>query len=137
MIEYLTADFEAEVKRLTDGKGVHVVYDSVGKDTFDKSLKSLRLRGMLVLFGASSGPVPTFDLQRLAAGGSLYITRPTLQSYIVSREELLARAGAVLGMVQKGELDVKIETEIPLADAAKAHELLASRKTTGKVLLVP
>ena len=137
VIEYLTADFEAEVKRLTDGKGVHVVYDSVGKDTFDKSLKSLRLRGMLVLFGASSGPVPTFDLQRLAAGGSLYITRPTLQSYIVSREELLARAGAVLGMVQKGELDVKIETEIPLADAAKAHELLASRKTTGKVLLVP
>ena len=109
----------------------------MGKDTFDKSLKSLRLRGMLVLFGASSGPVPTFDLQRLAAGGSLYITRPTLQSYIVSREELLARAGAVLGMVQKGELDVKIETEIPLADAAKAHELLASRKTTGKVLLVP
>ena len=137
VIEYRTADFEAEVKRLTDGKGVHVVYDSVGKDTFDKSLKSLRLRGLLALFGASSGPVPTFDLQRLAAGGSLYITRPTLASYIVTREELLARAGAVLGMVQKGELDVKIETEIPLAEAAKAHELLASRKTTGKVLLVP
>jgi NADPH:quinone reductase len=137
VIEYRTADFEAEVKRLTDGKGVHVVYDSVGKDTFDKSLKSLRLRGLLVLFGASSGPVPSFDLQRLAAGGSLYITRPTLASYIVTREELLARAGAVLGMVQKRELDVKIETEIPLAEAAKAHELLASRKTTGKVLLVP
>jgi len=137
VIEYRTADFEAEVKRLTDGKGVHVVYDSVGKDTFDKSLKSLRLRGLLVLFGASSGPVPAFDLQRLAAGGSLYITRPTLASYIVTREELLARAGAVLGMVQKRELDVKIETEIPLAEAAKAHELLASRKTTGKVLLVP
>jgi len=137
VIEYRTADFEAEVKRLTDGKGVHVVYDSVGKDTFDKSLKSLRLRGLLVLFGASSGPVPSFDLQRLAAGGSLYITRPTLASYIVTREELLSRAGAVLGMVQKGELDVKIETEIPLAEAAKAHELLASRKTTGKVLLVP
>ena len=137
VIEYRTADFEAEVKRLTDGKGVHVVYDSVGKDTFDKSLKSLRLRGMLVLFGASSGPVPSFDLQRLAAGGSLYITRPTLQSYVVTREELLARAGAVLGMVQKGELEVKIDTEIRLAEAAKAHELLASRKTTGKVLLVP
>jgi NADPH:quinone reductase len=137
VIEYRTADFEAEVKRLTDGKGVHVVYDSVGKDTFDKSLKSLRLRGMLVLFGASSGAVPAFDLQRLAAGGSLYITRPTLVSYIVTREELLARAGAVLGMVQKGELEVKIEAEIPVAEAAKAHELLASRKTTGKVLLVP
>ncbi|MFL5376245.1 MAG: quinone oxidoreductase family protein [Myxococcales bacterium] len=137
VIEYRNADFEAETKRLTDGKGVHVVYDSVGKDTFDKSLKSLRLRGMLVLFGGSSGPVPPFDLQRLAAGGSLYITRPTLQSYIVSREELLARAGAVLGMVQKRELDVKIEKEIPLAEAAQAHELLASRKTTGKLVLVP
>jgi NADPH2:quinone reductase len=137
VIEYRTADFEAEVKRLTDGKGVHVVYDSVGKDTFDKSLKSLRLRGMLVLFGASSGPVPPLDVQRLAAGGSLYLTRPTLQSYIVTREELLARAGAVLGMVQKGELEVKIEAEIPLAEAAKAHELLASRKTTGKIVLVP
>jgi NADPH2:quinone reductase len=137
VIEYRTVDFEAEVKRLTDGKGVHVVYDSVGKDTFDKSLKSLRLRGMLVLFGASSGPVPPLDVQRLAAGGSLYLTRPTLVSYIVTREELLARAGAVLGMVQKGELEVKIEAEIPLAEAAKAHELLASRKTTGKVVLVP
>jgi NADPH2:quinone reductase len=137
VIEYRTVDFEAEVKRLTDGKGVHVVYDSVGKDTFDKSLKSLRLRGMLVLFGASSGPVPPLDVQRLAAGGSLYLTRPTLQSYVVTREELLARAGAVLGMVQKGELEVKIEAEIPLAEAARAHELLASRKTTGKVVLVP
>jgi NADPH2:quinone reductase len=92
---------------------------------------------MLVLFGASSGPVPPLDVQRLAAGGSLYLTRPTLQSYIVTREELLARAGAVLGMVQKGELEVKIEAEIPLAEAAKAHELLASRKTTGKIVLVP
>jgi NADPH:quinone reductase len=137
VIEYRTADFEAEVKRLTDGKGVHVVYDSVGKDTFDKSLRSLRLRGMLVLFGASSGPVPPFDLQRLSAGGSLYITRPTLVSHIVTREELLARAGAVLGMVQKGELEVKIDKEIPLAEAAQAHELLASRKTTGKLVLVP
>ncbi|MFL5453619.1 MAG: quinone oxidoreductase family protein, partial [Myxococcales bacterium] len=137
VIEYRSADFEAETKRLTDGKGVHVVYDSVGKDTFDKSLKSLRLRGMLVLFGGSSGPVPAFDLQRLAAGGSLYIARPTLVSYVVTREELLARAGAVLGMVQKRELDVKIEKEIPLAEAAQAHELLASRKTTGKLVLVP
>ena len=137
VIEYRTADFEAEVKRLTDGKGLHVVYDSVGKDTFDKSLRCLRLRGMLVLFGGSSGPVPPFDLQRLSAGGSLYVTRPTLASYVVTRDELLARAGTVLGMVQKGELEVKIETEVPLAEAAKAHEMLASRKTTGKVVLVP
>jgi NADPH2:quinone reductase len=100
-------------------------------------LKSLRLRGMLVLFGGSSGPVPPLEVQRLAAGGSLYLTRPTLVSYVVTRDELLARAGAVLGMVQKRELDVKIEREIPLAEAAQAHELLASRKTTGKVLLVP
>src|SRR5205807_10536705 len=106
VIEYRTADFEAEVKRLTDGKGVHVVYDSVGKDTFDRSLKSLRRRGMLVLFGQSSGAVPPFDPQRLAAGGSLYLTRPTLATYIATREELLAHAGAVLAMVKKRELEV-------------------------------
>ena len=105
---------------------------------FDRSLKCLRRRGMLVLFGQSSGPVPPFDLQRLAAGGSLYITRPTLLgSYVATREELLARAAAVLDMVRRGELEVRIEAEIPIAQAAKAHELLASRKTTGKIVLVP
>jgi len=92
---------------------------------------------MMVLFGQSSGPVPPFDLQRLAAGGSLYITRPTIGSYITTREELLSRAGAVLDMVRKGELEVRIEVELPIAQAAKAHELLASRKTTGKIILVP
>ena len=137
VIVYSKADFEADAKRLTGGAGVSVVYDSVGKDTFDRSLKCLRRRGMLVLFGQSSGPVPPFDLQRLSAGGSLYITRPTLGTYVATREELLARAGAVLDMVRKGELEVRIEAEIPIAQAAKAHELLASRKTTGKIVLVP
>jgi len=137
VIVYSKADFEADAKRLTGGAGVSVVYDSVGKDTFDRSLKCLRRRGMLVLFGQSSGPVPAFDLQRLAAGGSLYITRPTLGTYVATREELLARAGAVLDMVRRGELEVRIEAEIPIAQAAKAHELLASRKTTGKIVLVP
>jgi NADPH2:quinone reductase len=137
VINYRQKDFLAETKRLTDGQGVNVVYDSVGKDTFDKSLQCLRPRGMLVLFGSSSGPVPPFELQRLSEGGSLYITRPTLRSYIATRDELLARAGAVLELVRQGKLDVKIEAEIPLAQAAKAHELLASRKTTGKLVLVP
>jgi len=137
VIVYTKQDFEAEVRKLTGGAGASVVYDSVGKDTFDRSLKCLRRRGMLVLFGQSSGAVPPFDLQRLSAGGSLYITRPTLASYTTTRDELLARAGAVLDMVRKGELDVKIDAEIPLAQAARAHELLASRKTTGKLILVP
>jgi NADPH2:quinone reductase len=137
VIVYTKQDFKAEVKRITDGAGVSVVYDSVGKDTFDRSLSCLRRRGMLVLFGQSSGPVPPFDLQRLATGGSLYITRPTLGSYIATREELLARAGAVLEMVRKGELEVKIEAELPLAQAAEAHRMLASRKTTGKLILIP
>jgi NADPH2:quinone reductase len=137
VIVYTKQDFEAEVRRLTGGAGASVVYDSVGKDTFDRSLKCLRRRGTMVLFGQSSGAVPPFDLQRLAAGGSLYLTRPTLVSYIATRDELLARAGAVLGMVRNGELEVRIDAEIPLAQAAKAHELLASRKTTGKLILVP
>jgi NADPH2:quinone reductase len=92
---------------------------------------------MMVLFGQSSGPVPPFDVQRLAAGGSLYLTRPTIVSYITTREELLSRANAVLDMVRKGELEVRIEAELPIAQAAKAHEMLASRKTTGKLILVP
>ena len=137
VIVYSKADFEAEAKKLTGGAGVSVVYDSVGKDTFDRSLKCLRKRGMMVLFGQSSGPVPPFDLQRLAAGGSLYITRPTIGSYITTRDELLSRAGAVLDMVRKGELEVRIDAELPLTQAAQAHEMLASRKTTGKIVLVP
>ena len=136
-IVYTKTDFEPEVKRLTDGAGASVVYDSVGKDTFDRGLKCLRRRGMMVLFGASSGPVPPVDPQRLAAGGSLYLTRPTLGSYITTRDELVSRAGAVLDMVRRRELEVKIEAELPLAQAARAHELLASRKTAGKIILVP
>ena len=135
-IDYKAMDFEAEVKRLTSGKGAHVVYDSVGKDTFDKSLRCLRPRGLMVLFGASSGPVPPLDLQRLAAGGSLYVTRPTLVSYVATREDLVARASAVLSAVQRGELKLRIEEALPLEKAADAHRLLASRKTTGKLLLI-
>ena len=136
-IDYRAADFGAEVKRITGGKGAHVVYDSVGKDTFDASLRCLRPRGTLVLFGGSSGPVPPFDLQRLAAGGSLYLTRPTLGSYTLTRDDLVARAGAVLGAVQGGQLKLRLEEPMPLARAADAHRLLASRKTTGKLLLLP
>ena len=135
-IDYRAQDFEAEVKRIAP-QGVHVVYDSVGKDTWDKSLKCLRTRGMMVLFGQSSGPVAPVDLQTLAAGGSLYVTRPTLSNYLLGREELLARAAAVLGAVKSGELKLRIEQEFPLAEAARAHALLASRKTTGKLLLLP
>ena len=136
-IDYQAQDFEAEVKRLTGGKGVHVVYDSVGKDTFERSLRCLRLRGTLVLFGASSGPVAPVDPQALAHGGSLYLTRPTLGSYVGTREELVARSGAVLGAIEKGELKLRIEKAFPLAEAARAHQLLASRKTSGKLLLLP
>jgi NADPH2:quinone reductase len=136
-IDYRTQDFEAEVKRLTNGAGVHVVYDSVGKDTWEKSLRSLRTRGMLVLFGQSSGTVPPLDPQLLASGGSLFFTRPTLGSYVLTRDDLLYRAGAVLGAVQRGELKLTIEAALPLDQAGKAHELLASRKTSGKLLLLP
>src|SRR5207253_1088985 len=110
VIVYTRTDFEPEVKRLTGGAGASVVYDSVGKDTFDRGLKCLRRRGMMVLFGQSSGAVPPFDLQRLAAGGSLYVTRPTVGSYITTRDELLSRAGAVLEMVRRRELEVKIDS---------------------------
>ena len=137
VIDYKAQDFEKEVKRLTSGAGVHVVYDSVGKDTWDRSLRSLRPRGMLVLFGQSSGPVPPIDPQLLAQNGSLYFTRPTLVSYVLTREELLERAGAVLGAVARGDLKLHIDRELPLAQAAEAHRLLESRKTTGKLLLLP
>jgi NADPH2:quinone reductase len=136
-IDYRAQDFEAEVKRVTAGAGVHVVYDSVGKDTWEKSLRCLRPRGMLVLFGQSSGPIPAIDPQILATGGSLYFTRPTLGTYVLTREELLNRAGAVLAAVERGELKLNVEDALPLAQAARAHELLASRKTTGKLLLLP
>jgi len=136
-IDYRAQDFEAEVKRVTGGAGVHVVYDSVGKDTWEKSLRSLRPRGMMVLFGQSSGSVPPIDPQLIASGGSLYFTRPTLGTYVAAREELLTRAGAVLGAVERGDLQLRIEKTLPLAQAAEAHQLLASRKTTGKLLLVP
>lgn len=137
IILYEQQDFEAEARRLTDGRGVDVVYDSVGKTTFDKSLRALRLRGMLVLYGQSSGPVGPLDPQVLAAGGSLFLTRPTLVHYTATREELLSRASELLGWVQRGELKVRIDRTFPLADAAAAHEALASRATSGKLLLVP
>ncbi len=137
VIDYTKADFESEVKRITSGKGVPVVYDSVGKETFAKSLKCLQPRGMMVLFGQSSGPVDPIDPQLLASGGSLYLTRPTLGSYVQTRAELLERSGELMAAALRGELDVRIGAEFPLRDAAKAHEALAGRKTTGKVLLIP
>ena len=137
VILYTQQDFEAEVKRLTGGAGVGVVYDSVGKTTFDKSLNCLARRGMLVLCGQSSGPVPPLDPQVLNQKGSLYLTRPTLAHYTATREELLARAGEVLGWVADGSLAVRVGREYPLAQAAEAQRALAGRETTGKVLLLP
>lgn len=137
VIDYTTHDFEAETKRLTDGKGVPVVYDGVGKTTFDKGLNCLRPRGYMVLFGASSGPVPPFDLGLLAAKGSLYITRPTLVSYTLTRAELLDRAGAVLGMIKDKKLKIRHGGEYKLRDARRAHQDLQDRKTTGKLILTP
>jgi NADPH:quinone reductase len=137
VILYTEQDFEAEVKHLTGGKGVDVVYDSVGKTTFDKSLNCLRPRGLLALFGASSGPVPPFDLIQLNSKGSLFITRPTLWHYIATRAELEWRAGEVLGWAASGELKLRTEHTYPLADAAQAQIDLEERKTTGKILLVP
>jgi NADPH2:quinone reductase len=136
-ILYTKADFEAEVKRLTGGRGVQVVYDSVGKTTFEKSLNCLAPRGYLVLFGQASGPVPAFDPQVLNQKGSLFLTRPTLGNYTATPEELTARAGDVLGWVASGRLRLKIDSSLPLAEAAEAHRRLASRGTSGKLLLVP
>ena len=136
-IDYTQQDFEAETRRLTDGKGVQVVYDSVGKTTFEKGLSSLAPRGMMVLFGQSSGPVGPFDPQVLAQKGSLFLTRPSLFQYVASREELLSRAGAVLGWVRDGKLKLRIEQTFPLREAAAAHRALEGRTTTGKVLLLP
>ena len=137
VILYTEQDFEVEVKRITGGAGVEVVYDSVGKTTFDKGLNCLKPRGYMVLYGQSSGPVGAFDPQVLSQRGSLFLTRPTLGHYIATRAELAARAGEVLGWIARGELKVRIERELPLAQAAEAHRLLEGRKTTGKVLLIP
>jgi NADPH:quinone reductase len=133
-ILYTEQDFAAEVRRLTDGRGVDVVYDSVGKTTFDKSLGSLRPRGMLALFGMSSGQVAPVDVAMLAKG-SLVLTRPTLGHYLLTREELLWRAGDVLNAVGSGALKLRIDSTFPLAAAAEAHRALESRKTAGKILL--
>jgi NADPH2:quinone reductase len=137
VILYTERDFQEEVKRLTEGKGVQVVYDSVGKTTFLKSLDSLAPRGMLALFGQSSGPVPPFDPALLAQKGSLFLTRPSLAQYTLTREELMWRAGDVLKWVGAGELNLRIGKTFPLAEAAEAHRQLEGRKTTGKVLLIP
>jgi len=137
VILYETQDFEVEVKRLTGGRGVQVVYDSVGRTTFERSLNCLAPRGYLVLFGQASGAVPPIDLQILAQKGSLFITRPTMASYILTREALLERAEAVLGWVSSGRLRVRIDRTFPLVQAADAHRALAGRVTTGKLLLVP
>jgi NADPH:quinone reductase len=130
-------DLAAEVRALTGGAGVAAVYDGVGRDTFDASLASLARRGILVLFGASSGPVPPVDPQRLNAAGSLFLTRPKLHDHIATRDELTARAAAVYAAVAAGELDVRIGHRYPLAEARTAHEDLQARRTTGKLLLQP
>ncbi|MFZ0663772.1 MAG: quinone oxidoreductase [Acidobacteriaceae bacterium] len=135
VIRYTEADFEVETRGLTGGRGVDVVYDSVGRTTFEKSLRCLRPRGLLALFGGSSGAVPPFDLIALSQLGSLYITRPTLHSYTATREELDWRAGDVLRGVQSGTLKVRVERSYPLSEAAQAHRDLEGRKTSGKLLL--
>ena len=137
VIIYTEQDFEAEVKRLTDGRGLQVVYDSVGQATFDKSLSCLAPRGYMVLYGQSSGPVGPIDPQILNVKGSLFLTRPTTAHYTLTREEYLWRCNDILGWVASGELKVHIGAEFPLAEAAEAHRRLAGRQTTGKVLLIP
>jgi NADPH2:quinone reductase len=136
-IIYTRQDFEAEVKRLTDGKGLQVVYDAVGKTTWDKSLNSLAPRGMMALYGQSSGPIGQIDPGILGAKGSLFLTRPSLNNHIASREELLSRSSDVLGWIRDGKLRLRTEFEFPLKDAGEAHRALEGRKTTGKVLLLP
>jgi NADPH2:quinone reductase len=137
VILYTKQDFEVEVKRITGGKGLQVVYDSVGKTTFDKGFNCLAPRGMMVLYGQSSGPIGAFDLQILNQKGSLFLTRPSLVHHTATREELLQRAGEVLGWIRDGKLRLRTEFEFPLKDAAEAHRALEGRKTTGKVLLIP
>ncbi len=138
VIDYTQVDdLAAAIRDATEGKGVHVAYDGVGRATFDASLASLRRRGMLVLYGAASGQVPPFDLQRLNSGGSLFLTRPTLAHYIADRAELLERAEAVFAEVESGRLRVQVSHRYPFAEAAAAYAALESRRTQGKVLLVP
>jgi NADPH2:quinone reductase len=137
VILYTQQDFVAETKRLTDGKGVHAVYESVGKDTFDGSLDALRPRGYLVLCGQSSGRVPPLDPQVLNQKGSLFLTRPTLGHYVADRAELLWRAGDLFNWIKVGELNVRVDRGFPLAQAAEAHRALESRQTSGKLLLTP
>ena len=137
VILYTEQDFEAEAKRLTNGLGLQVVYDSVGKTTFEKGLNCLARRGMMVLYGQSSGPVGSFDPQVLNQKGSLFLTRPTIAHYIATRAELVARAWEVLAWVKSGTLKLRIEHEFSLAEAAEAHRALEARKTTGKLLLIP
>jgi NADPH2:quinone reductase len=137
VILYSSQDFEAEVKRITNGRGVDVVYDGVGATTFEKGLSCLRPRGVMALFGAASGPVGPLDLQILNAKGSLFVTRPSLNHHIVTREELLQRSGDVLGWIKDGKLKLRIDQALPLDRASDAHRALEGRKTTGKVLLLP
>ena len=136
-IIYTKHDFETELKRLTNGQGVNVVYDSVGKTTFEKSLNCLKPLGYMVLYGSSSGPVAPFDPAILSAKGSLFLTNPSLPHYIADRASLEKRAGDVLGWIASGQLKVRIEFTFPLANVAEAHRSLEGRKTTGKVLLIP
>jgi len=137
VVLYTTEDFEAAAKKATGGKGVQVVYDSVGVTTFMKSLSSLAPRGLLALFGQSSGVVPPFDPGILAGKGSLFLTRPTLGHYVATRDELLSRSNDLFGWIANGELDVRIDRTFPLAQAADAHRYLEDRQTKGKVLLIP
>ena len=136
VILYTQVDFEGETKRLTGDKGVDVVYDSVGKTTFEKGLNILRPRGYMVLYGGSSGPVPPFDPIQLSQKGSLFVTRPSLGNYLATRKELEQRADAVFGMIASGKLKVRIEHLYPLQEAPRAHRDLEGRKTTGKLLLL-
>jgi NADPH2:quinone reductase len=137
VIIFTRQDFEAEVKRLTGGKGVDVVYDGVGKATFEKNLNVMRLRGMLVLYGMSSGPVPPVDPAKLSEKGSLYMARTTLAHFTATREELLARTGALFAMIAAGKLKLRIAKTYPLAEAAQAHRDMEARKVAGKLLLLP
>jgi NADPH2:quinone reductase len=137
VIVYSEQDFLAETRRLLGGAGLDVVYDSVGKDTFDNSMSALKPRGTMVLFGASSGAVPPFDINVLQNKGSLYVTRPTLAHYTATRDELLWRAGDLFSWIAEGKLKLRIDRTYPLSGAAEAHRDLAARKTAGKLLLIP
>ena len=137
VILYQEQEFDVEAKRLTDGAGVEVIYDGVGQATFDRGLSCLKPRGYLALFGQSSGPVPAFDAQLLSAKGSLFLTRPTLNHYTLTRDELMWRVGEVAQWVSSGDLKVRVDRTFDLAEAADAHRALQGRQTTGKVLLLP